>query len=85
MKVCVKKVAQRFAGKFKVLERVSSLTYKLDLPNSWKIHPVIFFVGIASRGLWSLALSSWCWGFGRRPERFPFGGHIGGVIDERSL
>ncbi|KAI3147331.1 hypothetical protein DTO046C5_10072 [Penicillium roqueforti] len=36
-----RKLAQRFVGKFKVLQRVGSLAYKLDLLSSWKIYPVI--------------------------------------------
>ncbi|KAJ5203188.1 hypothetical protein N7449_005267 [Penicillium cf. viridicatum] len=33
------KLAQKFAGKFKVLERIGRLAYKLELPESWNIHP----------------------------------------------
>lgn len=38
------KLKQRFVGKFRVLERVSRLAYRLELPPAWiqkKIHPVI--------------------------------------------
>ncbi|KAJ5943722.1 hypothetical protein N7516_003890 [Penicillium verrucosum] len=36
-----RKLAQRFAGKFKVIERVGRLAYRLELPPTWTIHPVI--------------------------------------------
>ncbi|KAI2730630.1 hypothetical protein CBS147332_2482 [Penicillium roqueforti] len=37
----LRKLAQRFVGRFKVLERVGRLAYKLELPEDWAIHPVI--------------------------------------------
>lgn len=43
-KILPRKLRQRFVGRFKVLERVGSLAYKLDLPSSWLrkgIHPVV--------------------------------------------
>lgn len=36
-----RKFAQRYAGPFRVLERVGRLAYKLDIPSTWNIHPVI--------------------------------------------
>ena len=36
-----KKIEQQFAGPFKVLERVGRLAYRIELPPSMKIHPVI--------------------------------------------
>jgi hypothetical protein len=35
------KLEQQFAGPFKVLERIGRLAYRLELPPSMKIHPVI--------------------------------------------
>lgn len=35
------KPADQRAGLFKILDKVGSLAYKLDLPASWRIHPVI--------------------------------------------
>lgn len=36
-----KKIAQQYAGPFRVLARVGRLAYRLDLPASWNIHPVL--------------------------------------------
>jgi hypothetical protein len=36
-----RKLAQRFVGRFKVLERVGRLAYRLELPPTWSIHPVV--------------------------------------------
>ncbi|KAF4770159.1 hypothetical protein HAV15_012003 [Penicillium sp. str.  len=43
-KLVPSKLRQKFVGKFRVLERVGRVAYKLDLPDSWlqkRIHPVI--------------------------------------------
>ena len=34
------KLQRRFVGPFKILERIGSTAYRLDLPDSWTIHPV---------------------------------------------
>ena len=36
-----RKLGQQYAGPFKVLRRIGKLAYKLDLPQHWRIHPVI--------------------------------------------
>jgi hypothetical protein len=36
-----RKLGQQYAGLFTVAERVGRLAYKLDLPPTWKVHPVI--------------------------------------------
>ncbi len=35
------KLAQQYAGRFKILERIRRLTYRLELPSHWEIHPII--------------------------------------------
>ena len=34
------KLQRRFVGPFKILERIGSNAYRLELPASWTIHPV---------------------------------------------
>jgi hypothetical protein len=36
-----KKYGPQFAGPYKVLERIGRLAYRLELPEHWKVHPVI--------------------------------------------
>ena len=35
------KLSQQYAGPFKILEKVGQLSYRLDLPTHWRIHPVL--------------------------------------------
>ena len=35
-----KKLTQQYVGPFQVLQRVGRLAYKLDIPDSWLVHPV---------------------------------------------
>ena len=35
-----RKLTQQYVGPFRILEKVSRLAYKLDVPNDWRIHPV---------------------------------------------
>ena len=35
-----KKLGQQYTGPFKVLRRIGSLAYELDIPTHWKVHPV---------------------------------------------
>ena len=34
------KLQRQFIGLFKILERIGSTAYRLDLPTSWRLHPV---------------------------------------------
>src|SRR5437762_7433539 len=43
-----KKLAQQYAGPFKVLERIGRLAYRLKLPPHWKVHPVISIAHLES-------------------------------------
>ena len=36
-----KKLSQQYTGPFKVLEKVGNLAYRLELPDHWRIHPVL--------------------------------------------
>lgn len=36
----ITKVAQRFVGPFRVIEKIGRLAYKPRIPPHWKIHPV---------------------------------------------
>ena len=36
-----RKTSQQYVGPFKVIERIGRLAYRLQLPSSWSIHPVI--------------------------------------------
>ena len=36
-----RKLSERRYGPFKILEKVSNVNYRLDIPSTWKIHPVI--------------------------------------------
>ena len=40
MKNCPAKLQRRFVGPFKVIERISRVAYRLDLPAEWRTHPV---------------------------------------------
>ena len=35
-----RKLADKFVGPFRVLEQVGAVSYKLDVPTSWRVHPV---------------------------------------------
>ena len=35
-----RKLSQQYVGPFRIVERVGSLAYKLDIPDNWRIHPV---------------------------------------------
>ena len=35
------KTSQQFVGPFKVLQRIGSLAYRIDVPSTWRIHPVL--------------------------------------------
>ncbi|KAJ5675375.1 hypothetical protein N7462_008272 [Penicillium macrosclerotiorum] len=37
----LRKLAQRYIGRFQIKERIGKLAYRLDLPPHWGIHPVI--------------------------------------------
>ncbi len=36
-----RKLASRWAGPFTILERIGAAAYRLELPASWRIHPVV--------------------------------------------
>ena len=40
MKNCPAKLQRRFVGPFKVIERISRVAYRLELPAEWRTHPV---------------------------------------------
>ena len=48
MKGTPSKLKRRFAGPFKILQRIGNQAYKLDLPDSWHIHNV-FHVSLLKR------------------------------------
>ena len=35
-----RKLSQQYAGPFRIIEKIGSLAYKLDLPKHWRVHPV---------------------------------------------
>ena len=35
-----RKLTDKWAGPFKILKKLSSVAYELELPKTWKIHPV---------------------------------------------
>ena len=34
------KLRQKFCGPYKILEKIGAQAYRLQLPNTWRIHPV---------------------------------------------
>ena len=49
LKLCYesKKIAPKREGPFRITEVLSPLNYRLDLPNSWRIHPM-FHIALLS-------------------------------------
>ena len=45
-KIISKKFKPKYIGPFKILEKISTLAYKLDLPNELKIHPVFNIIAL---------------------------------------
>ena len=43
-----KKLSQQYIDFFKILEKIDNLTYRLKLPNHWRIHLVLFIVQLKS-------------------------------------
>ncbi len=35
-----RKLASRWAGPFRILERIGGAAYRLELPGAWRVHPV---------------------------------------------
>ena len=50
----VHKLRKRFVGLFFIIKRIGSVAYELELPQTWKIHP-IFHTSL----LWPFRTSTW--------------------------
>ena len=37
---CPTKLQRRYVGPFKIIQKISSVAYRLQLPDEWSIHPV---------------------------------------------
>ena len=56
-----RKISQQRTGPYKIKKRVGQLTYEINLPNYWGIHPVINVQQLTPAP---------------RPDRDPFGRHV---------